>query len=62
MNIARLSDRKLLFVNEPYLRLYGLEGVDLDTFDRSTLYPDPTERDWHLRASSPPGARSPTTS
>ena len=46
MNIARLSDRKLLFVNEPYIRLYGLEGVDLDSFDRDTLYPDPAERDW----------------
>ncbi|MFO1208284.1 MAG: PAS domain S-box protein [Amaricoccus sp.] len=46
MNIARLSDRKLLFVNDPYVRLYGLEGVDLDAFDRSTLYPDPSERDW----------------
>ena len=31
MNIARLSDRKLLFVNEPYVALYGLEGVDLDS-------------------------------
>jgi PAS domain S-box-containing protein len=46
MNIARLSDRKLLFVNEPYRRLYGLEGVDLETFDRDALYPDPAERDW----------------
>ena len=46
MNIARLSDRKLLFVNEPYRRLYGLEGVDLDGFDRATLYPDPAVRDW----------------
>ncbi len=46
MNIARLSDRRLLFVNEPYIRLYGLEGVDLETFDRATLYPDPAERDW----------------
>ena len=46
MNIARLSDRKLLFVNEPYLELYGLEDVDLDTFDRDALYPDPAERDW----------------
>lgn len=46
MNIARLSDRKLLFVNEPYLRLYGLEGTDIATFDRGTLYPDPAVRDW----------------
>jgi C4-dicarboxylate-specific signal transduction histidine kinase len=46
MNIARLSDRRLLFVNEPYVRLYGLEGVDLDSFDRDALYPDPAERDW----------------
>ena len=46
MNIARLSDRKLLFVNDPYIRLYGLEGVDLDRFDRGALYPDPAERDW----------------
>ena len=46
MNIARLSDRKILFVNEPYLHLYGLEGVDLETFDRDSLYPDPAERDW----------------
>jgi PAS domain S-box-containing protein len=45
MNIARLSDRKLVFVNEPYIRLYGLEGVDLDTFDRSTLYPNPEDRE-----------------
>ena len=46
MNIARLSDRKLLFVNDPYLELYGLENVDLDTFDRDALYPEPAERDW----------------
>jgi PAS domain S-box-containing protein len=46
MNIARLSDRKLLFVNEPYRRLYGLEGTDLTGFDRSVLYPDPATRDW----------------
>ena len=46
MNIARLADRKLLFVNEPYVRLYGLEGLDLDSFDRNTLYPDPAQRDW----------------
>ncbi len=46
MNIARLSDRKLLFVNAPYLKLYGLEDVDIETFDRSVLYPDPAERDW----------------
>lgn len=46
MNIARLSDRKLLFVNEPYRRLYGLETADLDSFDRGTLYPDPAARDW----------------
>lgn len=45
MNIARLSDRKLLFVNAPYVRLYGLEGIDLETFDRDALYPDPRERD-----------------
>ena len=46
MNIARLSDRKLLFVNEPYVKLYGLDAVDLATFDRNALYPDPRERDW----------------
>ena len=45
MNIARLSDRKLVFVNEPYVRLYGLEGADLDTFDRGTLYPNPEDRE-----------------
>ena len=56
MNIARLSDRKLLFVNEPYLRLYGLESVDLDSFDRTALYPDPAERDW-LYARAGGGAR-----
>ncbi|HEY8141251.1 MAG TPA: PAS domain S-box protein, partial [Kofleriaceae bacterium] len=49
MNIVRVSDRKLLFVNEPYLRLFGLENVDLDSFDRTTLYPDPAERDWYYR-------------
>lgn len=46
MNITRLSDRKLLFVNEPYRRLYRLEAADLDGFDRSALYPDPAVRDW----------------
>ncbi len=46
MNIARLSDRKLLFYNQPYLQLYRLGGVDMETFDRSSLYPDPAERDW----------------
>lgn len=49
MNIARISDRRVLFVNEPYLRMYGLEGVDLETFDRDTLYPDPAERDMIYR-------------
>jgi PAS domain S-box-containing protein len=44
LNIARLSDRKLLFVNRPYIEMYGLEGVDLDSFDRDTLYEDPAER------------------
>ena len=46
MNIARLSDRRLLFVNQPYIDTFGLEGVDLDGFDRDTLYADPAERDW----------------
>jgi len=46
MNIARLSDRKLLFVNEPYLRMFGLDGTDLDTYDRDQLYADPADRDW----------------
>jgi PAS domain S-box-containing protein len=46
LNIARLSDRKLLFVNQPYLEMFGLEGVDLDTFDRDSLYADPEERTW----------------
>lgn len=46
MNIARLSDRKLLFANEPYVRLYGLAREGLDGFDRNTLYPDPAVRDW----------------
>jgi PAS domain S-box-containing protein len=46
LNIARLSDRRLLFVNEPYIRLYGLEGVDLDSYDRDGLYADPAARDW----------------
>jgi PAS domain S-box-containing protein len=46
MNIARLSDRRLLFVNEPYLQLYALERLDLESFDRAMLYPDPAERDW----------------
>ncbi len=49
MNIVRVSDRKLLFVNEPYLRLFGLENIDLESFDRTTLYPDPAERDWYYR-------------
>ena len=47
MNIVRMSDRKLLFVNEPYLRLFGMENVDLESFDRTALYPDPAERDWY---------------
>ena len=47
MNIVRVSDRKLLFVNEPYLRLFGLQNIDLESFDRATLYPDPAERDWY---------------
>jgi C4-dicarboxylate-specific signal transduction histidine kinase len=47
MNIVRVSDRKLLFVNAPYLRLFGLEKIDLESFDRVTLYPDPAERDWY---------------
>ena len=47
MNIVRASDRKLLFVNEPYLRLFGMENIDLDSFDRTALYPDPSERDWY---------------
>jgi PAS domain S-box-containing protein len=46
MNIARLSDRRLLFVNQPYIDTFGLAGVDLDGFDRDTLYADPAERDW----------------
>lgn len=46
MNIARLSDRKLLFVNRPYRELYGLAELDLDHFDRGRLYPDPAVRDW----------------
>ena len=46
LNIARLSDRRLLFVNRPYVELFGLEGLDLDSFDRDTLYLDPSERDW----------------
>ena len=61
MNIARLSDRKLLFVNEPYLRLFGLEGVDLDSFDRDGALPGPGRARLALRASWRPGARSPTT-
>ena len=47
MNIVRMSDRKLLFANEPYLRLFGMENVDLESFDRTALYPDPAERDWY---------------
>ncbi len=47
MNIVRVSDRRLLFVNEPYLQLFGLDNVDLERFDRTTLYPDPDERDWY---------------
>jgi PAS domain S-box-containing protein len=49
LNIARLSDRRLLFVNEPYLRMYGLEALDLDVFDRNRLYADPAERDFIYR-------------
>lgn len=45
LNIARLSDRRLVFVNAPYLRLFGLEGLDLDAYDRDLLYADPAERD-----------------
>ena len=47
MNIVRVSDRKLLFVNEPYLRLFGMENIDLESFDRTALYSDPAERDWY---------------
>lgn len=46
MNIARLSDRRLLFVNQPYLDTFGLNGVDLDAFDRDQLYVDTADRDW----------------
>ena len=57
MNIARLSDRKLLFVNEPYMRLYGLEGVDLETL-RPQRRSTPTRPSaTGSTTSSPPGAR-----
>ncbi|MBP7242848.1 ATP-binding protein, partial [Amaricoccus sp.] len=45
MNIARLSDRRLVFVNEPYVAMYALADVDLDTFDRDVLYADVADRD-----------------
>lgn len=45
MNIARLSDRRLLFVNDPYIAMFGLEGVDLENFDRDLLYASPADRD-----------------
>jgi PAS domain S-box-containing protein len=45
LNIARLADRRLLFVNRPYVEMFGLDGVDLDSFDRDTLYDDPAQRD-----------------
>lgn len=45
MNIARLSDRRLLFVNRPYLEMFGLEAADMDRYDRRALYADPADRD-----------------
>jgi PAS domain S-box-containing protein len=45
MNIARLSDRKLLFVNQPYMEMFGLEQPELDSFDRRRLYADPGQGD-----------------
>ena len=60
MNIARLADRKLLFVNEPYVRLYGLEG-SISTPSTATRS-IPTRRSaTGSTASWRRGGRSPTT-
>ncbi|WP_210529662.1 PAS domain S-box protein [Rubellimicrobium arenae] len=45
MNIARLSDRRLLFVNQPWRDLFGVSAADPNEADLARLYADPGDRD-----------------
>ena len=45
MNITRISDRRLLFANRPYVEMFGLESADPEAYDRAALYRDPGDRD-----------------
>ena len=62
MNIARLSDRKLLFVNEPYVRALRARGTSISTPSTATRSIPTRPSATGSTPSSPPGARSPTTS